>query len=352
MQVSSGASNALYAKCRSMFGKRLTLQNIQHLLSCQSLSEVAVYLKSNTHYACALAGIDERIPHRGQLEAALKQMLFQRYESLCRYELSVGEKLSEYVLMRMELEQFLTFLRFLNEGRPQEYLFSIPVFFDEHTAVDLFGLSRVTTYADFLEHIKPSSFHKALCLLPVSDGGFDYALVENAMYAHLYSTAIELAQHNYTGTARQQLLDLFGTDIELNNVMSIYRLKKYYNASPDVIRSLIYPYTCRISRRVINQMIAAESADEVISLFLTCTPYKREASKEKFNRQHIDNVFRELRYKRARKYIRFSTNPSVVLLSYMFISETELTELITIIEGVRYSLPPGQIADLIVMDDY
>ena len=36
--------------------------------------------------------------------------------------------------------------------------------------------------------------------------------------------------------------------------------------------------------------------------------------------------------------MHFSNNPSVVMLSYMFISEIELMNVISLIEGVRYKL--------------
>ena len=67
----SQASNVLLTKSRAMFGKRLTGQNVSELLNCQTVTEVAAYLKNNTHYSYALRNIDDSNVHRGQLEAAL-----------------------------------------------------------------------------------------------------------------------------------------------------------------------------------------------------------------------------------------------------------------------------------------
>ena len=352
MPITSKASNALYAKCRAMFGKRLTQHDIDTLLNSRSLAEIAVYLKTNTRYASALANVDERITHRGQLETELNRMLFKQFETLCSYELSVGEHLADFVLYRMELKQYLVFLQYLDSGHPQEYLFTLPYFFEKHTDVDLMGLSELRTFPEFLEHIKKSIFYDALKTLSYDGNRFDYALAENLMYSKLYDTAIASCKKHYSGSAQQELLDLLGTEIELHNVMAAYRLKKYYNASPEAVMPMIYPYHSRISRRVMKDIVNAETAEDVLDIFLKRTPYRREINLELIKRHHIDNVFRELRYKRAHHYMHFSTNPSVVLLSYMTLTETELTEIITIIEGVRYGLTPERISDLIVMDNY
>lgn len=352
MPISSKASNALYAKCRAMFGKRLTQHDIDVLLNSRSLSEIAIYLKSNTRYAAALSNVDERLTHRGQLETELGRMLFGQFESLCRYEISVGEHLADFVLSRMELKQFLSFLQYLNSGHPQDYIFTLPYFFEKHTDVNLMELSGIRSFPEFTEHIRKSIYYDAIKNVKCEDGRFDYALVENLMYSKLYDTALAACRKYYSGDAEKQLLDLFGTEIELHNVMTIYRLKKYYKASPKFITSMLYPYSGRISRRVIGEMTEAENADDVLDIFLRRTPYRREVNLELINRHHIDNVFRELRYKRAHHYMHFSTNPSVVLLSYMTLTETELTEIVTIIEGVRYGLTPERISELIVMDNY
>ncbi len=352
MPISSNASNALYAKCRAMFGKRLTRHDIDILLNSRSLSDVAVYLKSNTRYSAALANVDERLAHRGQLEAELDKMLFRQFEALCRYEISVGEHLADFVLRRMELRQYLVFLRYLDSGNPQEYIFSLPTFFESHTSVNLMELSKIRTFPEFLEHIKRSVFYDALKNVKYDENRFDYASVENLMYSKLYDTAVDACKKHYSGTAQKELLDIFGTEIELHNVMTVYRLKKYYNASPEFISSMIYPFQARISRRIMREIISAPSADEALDIFIRRTPYSREVNHELINRSHIDNVFRELRYKRSFHYMHFSTNPSVVLLSYINLTETELTEIVTIIEGTRYGLTPERIAELIVIDNY
>ena len=45
----------------------------------------------------------------------------------------------------------------------------------------------------------------------------------------------------------------------------------------------------------------------------------------------------------------FSNNPSVVMISYMFVAETELMNIITLIEGTRYKLDSKKIQSLLIV---
>ena len=84
------SSNAILAKSRAMYGRRLTERNYTELLNCHSVNEVANYLKNRTAYADIFEGTTTTDIHRGQLETMLKKRVFDQYASLCRYEMSIG----------------------------------------------------------------------------------------------------------------------------------------------------------------------------------------------------------------------------------------------------------------------
>ena len=76
------------------------------------------------------------------------------------------------------------------------------------------------------------------------------------------------------------------------------------------------------------------------------TPYASEFYGASFD--YIEEGVRKIDYRWHLKKLRFSTNPSVVLFCYIFLAENELTNIIHIIEGVRYGLAPDDIATLLV----
>ena len=65
--LESFATQATVARIHAMYGKMLTRQNYIDLLSKQTVSEIAAYLKKNTRYHDILASIDINNIHRGLL---------------------------------------------------------------------------------------------------------------------------------------------------------------------------------------------------------------------------------------------------------------------------------------------
>ena len=72
----------------------------------------------------------------------------------------------------------------------------------------------------------------------------------------------------------------------------------------------------------------------------------------KTNYLDASEVAHRMNFKTCRHYIRFSTHPSVVMVSYMLLLEAEIRDIITIVEGIRYKLPPGEIRKMLVIVNY
>ena len=59
-----------------------------------------------------------------------------------------------------------------------------------------------------------------------------------------------------------------------------------------------------------------------------------------------------MKYLTCRHDIRFSTHPSVVMLSYIFLAQIEIQDIINIVEGIRYQLAPEEIQKLLTVADF
>ena len=67
---------------------------------------------------------------------------------------------------------------------------------------------------------------------------------------------------------------------------------------------------------------------------------------------YIDQMADRMKYLTCRHDIRFSTHPSVVMLSYIFLAQIEIQDIINIIEGIRYHLAPEGIQKLLTVADF
>lgn len=347
--LSTLASNAILSKARAMYGRRLTEENYKDLLACQSVGEIASYLKNRTAYKKALAGINENAIHRGQLEAKLKQKLFEDYASLCRYEISVGEHFAKYLITRSEVEQILHSIMLLEAGKPEEYLFSMPMYLNRHTHINLDALSQIKNFDDLLDALDHTQYRKLLeSFKPVAGIPLNYTGIENTLYTYLFSSIFEVIDKYTHGETAKQLREIFTSYIDLVNYARIIRLKVSYDAGTDFIRSSLLPFGT-VNPRIINEMIEAETEGQVTEIMSKTSIGKRFL---KIEHTYVDEIPNKINYFTCRHDIRFSTHPSVVMMSYTFLTQCEITDIITIVEGVRYKLPPEEIAKLLIVFNY
>ena len=112
-------------------------------------------------------------------------------------------------------------------------------------------------------------------------------------------------------------------------------MKKYYKLSPDDIKAnLLLNYT-NLSEKTIDMMCKAESSGEIFSIMQN-THNGRLI--DKIGYVYASDISPRVKYRLARKNMHFSNNPSVVMISYVFVAETELMNIVTLIEGTRYEL--------------
>lgn len=344
--LSQLSSNVVLSKARAMYGKRLTAENYNELLACQTVGEVAGYLKSRTAYGRLLSGIEESGIHRGRLEARLRQKLLEDYASLCRYEVTVGEHFSQYFIERNEIEQILRAILFLDAGMPEEYQFSMPSYFLRHTRINLKAMGRVRNYDDLLQALAHTAYRQILePFRPGENKWIDYTKIESALYSYLYSNVFQIVRNYTKGETARQIDEILKSFIDLTNFSRIVRLKLTYHAGPEFIRKALLPFGS-FGERVLDRMIEAGSEEEALEILGTTELGKRAL---RFEHDYAGELSRRMNFRICRHYIDFSTHPSVVLISYIFVSEAEISDIITIVEGIRYRLAPDEIRKLLIV---
>lgn len=340
--LSEYSSNVILAKVRAMYGKRISANDYKNLISCSSVTEVAMYLKNHTSYAKELFDLNEREVYRGQLENLVKKKLFHDLESLCRYEISTRNSFAEYTIVRTEIEQIIHSLMYLVSGKPAEYIYSFPMFFNKRTKINLMDLASVKNYDDFINTLKGSDYARILKeYRPQKDGQIDISAIEKALYNYLYGKFFEALEKDVSKEVRNKLSEIMVSYIDYSNFVRIIRLKRNNSTNDSAI--LDYGTLKSVS---INQMLHAKNEEEVFNI-MKSTNRGKKLTKIKFN--YIDELPARVMYDSCRKSIRFSINPSVVMLSYLFLLQIEISNLVTIIEGAHYKAPKNEIEKLLII---
>ena len=342
----STTSFAVLAKARAKYGKQLTDRDYSNLVACQSVAEVMVYLKSHTHFATALAEINERDVHRGRLEMLLRQEFFNELDTLCHYDSSVSAGFSTYVVQKTEVEQIIRFLILLNSNSTEKFIFQFPAFFAKHTELDINRLANARNYDEVLGSLARTPYYNILKNFhPDAKGRLPVSNIENKLYDFVNANISTIILKNAKGQEHRQLQKLFQTIRDYFVFSQITRLKHYFDLPADMIKSNILTEYTSISPRLIDRMCKAESSAEIFQIMQT-TGCGRLISKIGYS--HASDITPRIKHRIAKKYIHFSNYPSVVMISYSFLAETELTNVISMIEGVRYQLDKTTIQSLLI----
>ncbi len=342
----SYASNAVLSKARAMYGKGIKEKNYSDLLACRSIPDVASYLKRKTSYSDVLSGINENNLHRAELENQLKLKLFLDFEALGRYDISVGEHFSEYIIARAEIEQIMHSLMLLTAGKSGEYIHTIPAFFYSHAKFDLKELEHIKNYDDFLKVVRRSEYYKILEPFKPKKGELiNLTFIETALYNYLYKVVFDVINKYVKGSAKKELTDFFKLYIDLSNLVRIVRMRKFYDLEPEYMISALISHGT-LGEDKLKKFIFSPNTKQMMS-----DMKNTKMGKKWFSRglDVIDKVPLNMRFDKCRHNIRFSMSPPIVLMSYIFLKEIEIINITNIIEGIKYRLPSEEIKKMLIM---
>ena len=342
------STKAILTKIRVLFGNRLKEEDYQQLLQMHSVAQVAAFLKTSSHYAPALQTIDENAIHRGHLESLLRKEVFTRYTRLIRYDFSMETDFYQFVIIRGEIDQLLTAVRLLRAGASLDYLFTLPAYLEKYASFPIRSLATVRSYEDLLEVVRRTPYYKILELFrPVGAEPVNALGCESALETYYYRTIFSLIANQFHGSARQELEQLMYQEIEFYNIALAYRLKRFFRTGNEEIRSLLLPFETANSRLLLR-ILEADSIPRLREA-LEQSPYGRFLSPDGREIAYIEGLTHRAGTALGKHLMRFSTEPSVALVSYLYLLSIELENITNIVEGIRYGLSPSDIKPLLIL---
>ena len=342
------SSNTILAKAHAMYAGRLTEANYNDLLNCKNVGEIATYLKNRTVYADILQDAVTETLHRKQLEALLHKRLFNQYASMCRYELSIGTELYRCFIIRAEVEEILSFLRLLCNHHPEDYLFSLPPFLTEHTRLNLFALAEIKEFEEILRVLNGTEYFKIMepfVRQSKETGEIDYFSIEAQMKKYEFEKLCTIVDKAFGGKYRRDVQQYFEREVDIENIINIYRLKHTIQASKEEIKETLVFGNNVLTRQELEHLAGASTDQEFMSRLKSTQIGQRLQEK---NYRYLEEGVQQVRFDLEKRSFRFSTNPYIVMFAYIFLAENEVQNITHIIEGIRYSMPPETIKSLLI----
>lgn len=341
----SFSENAVLAKARAMYGKRLTSRDYAELVNCRSLGELLNYLKTMTDYAGSFEAATKDIG-AAQIEELLRMHVLRRSEILCRYEISIGENLYRYFIVKNDIKQILAMIRLLIIGTPEKYLRNLPPFFNKHTELDLYELAAARSFDGLIGALDGSPYKKIVEPFAADyDKRGVYIKIEAQLNRYLRQLLLKVINRGNSAKGRQQIHDIINYMQDMETIVNIYRLIRLADADSDIIKDYIDTEFTNFSSREIKMLTNATKARDMFSL-ISETCYRKDFANVDFS--YLEDAVQELMYRRFSHEIRYYTNATAVMFCYIFLAENEVRNIIHIVEGIRYGNPPEKISAMLV----
>lgn len=328
--------SGLYTKIKALESRLLTYNDYYELASQKSvrefgerLLEIAAFKKNNSDIPDSISG------GRIALEKSLGQMVYLNFTGIFSFLTNkMTKKYLEAVFSKYEVDIIKILLRSIFDERST----SIPVhrynnFFMKHLGVNFEKLASSTNISEFIYNLGNSDLQKVLKKLNVESSSlFDF---ETQLDFYRYIKVWEAQSKYLKGINLRSQEKINGTDIDLHNIMHIYRFKKYYDLNGSIIFTYLMPINYMIKKSELDSLIHANTEDDFREI-LNKSHYKGIFDRFKFDEMEKSyNIHMlELHEGEAKKY-PYSIAP---VMAYFFRKEQEVRNLITLTECVRYGL--------------
>ena len=129
------------------------------------------------------------------------------------------------------------------------------------------------------------------------------------------------------------ILDLIGSKIDVLNIISIYRAKKYYHLPKDKIMERLIKVNYKLSKDMVSRLSEQTTISDLFKI-LEETRYAEIF--ETNDEDQIEKNAKQFLFRIYKKHFRQDIQKLSNVLAYIFLREIEIENIINIIEGIRY----------------
>jgi len=336
---------AAITKSKSLYGKLLNKDDYKIMLGMRTVQEVAAYLKKNTFYANMLVPINENDVHREQLEELFKTSLYDDYTKLLHYLGGKKAKFTKAAFLRYEIEDLKVLISTIYTKRESELIESSLVFLKKYSKLDYDKLLHSMSVEELINNLKGTDYYRVLSYFLGNFKEISIFDIEIALDTYFFLTTIKLKDKLLSGSDRKIVTKSFGMEIDILNIMLIYRCKKLFDLPKEITLNYVIPYWYKLSKKQLVNLAACYNVTEFNEILLK-TPYAKIFKINEEQMWEINSM--NFMYGFYKKMLRESQPSIGMIFLYLHLKDIDIRNIITTIEGVRYSLAAEEIKKYLI----
>jgi len=327
---------ALHTKISAMRSGFLKYEDFLELSRAKSIEALGEQISALKGYADALHTSGGETLNRHFIERGLLRLLFDDYKRL--HEFSADIAFRNYLdafFMDNEIRVIKMMLGMVLDERADE------------VSPDEFGgqmggkympnvakLSKSKNMEEFIENLAGTRYYNPL--IRIYNPQTTVFQLEMQLDLFYY---LNLWRQNarFKGKEAAAVKEIIGTQIDLRNIMWVYRFNKFYSFEPEEIYPYLIPIHYKLKARDITALVT-KGAIENQEMLSEGLPFKYKNVFSENTSLEFDYYKRMSRvYKKA---LKENKSPVITATAYIFFKELEINNLTTLTEGVRYQLAP------------
>ena len=323
-------------KTAAMKQKHLDKEQYLELAAKHSVTEVCSYLKNHTVYANVLGGLNEKQLHRDQLEELLNRYLESEVKKIFSFSKGNIRKILNYIFVRYTIEQIKAAMRIIESGEPNSGR-TEDGFFAQKADANIAAIQAATSYRQLLEALEGTQYHSILEVYITRKIGIFQ--MEMALDAYFFQYVWKSKDKLLKGLDKAITTNSLGREIDMLNLIWVYRCKRYYRLESELIYAHIIPIHYKISKSELVELIGTPDVEAFLKKIKKTIYAKLFENKGK---RSIEQNYAHIVLDIAKKNRRTHPFSIAALISYIHLIEIEIKNITSIIESVRYGLAPDE----------
>jgi V/A-type H+-transporting ATPase subunit C len=314
--------------------KLISQEDVQKISNLETVADLIAYLKKHPGYHDLFQKYDEREVHRGEAERVFINGLYLDYTKIYRFANEEQRQDLELIFFRYEVNVLKACIRLIKTNENAFDLSLFHPFFTKHSQVDVNKLSVSRSMDEYINNLKGTEYYSLLTKLSTRAGisSFDY---EMALDVYYFTKSWKLKDKILKGNNRRAFTLRLGTEIDLLNIMWIYRSKKMYDMGASDITTYLIPINYKLTIAQLSKLISAMTLEEFMNL-LNGTRYKEftKSLRDGTMGQEYNSIINRLYLYHINRYPASMASVNY----YLFLKDREIVRLTSAIECIKYGL--------------
>ena len=323
----------LNSKIKGMYAKRITKNDLEDLIKQNNLKNAILLLKTKCDI---FKNADENID-RLEIESLLEKDQINDILKIQKLLDNKDKEIFEMFLLQYEIKCVKSIFRKLfSDDKTDDIIVQNVKMWTNALFNDIRGIETVQNFYEFFGAIKRMKYNKILKKYQEQEN-INVFEVENEIDKLYFETLYDTVKNEVNSKK------IIGSEIDLLNVLWIFRIKKYYNFESEKINQILIKRYYKLKPNIIQKIIQTNSFEKIKEI-MSKTIYKSAFIEESSLEENIDKYLYEVN----KKIFRNDITSIAYILAYVNMIEYENNDIINTIEGIRYNMDKTEILKRLV----